>query len=241
MIPFRLPEVEGLGRSVKGLPADLFLQICRGFVAAHQAHYREDSTTTLTERQQQMAVQAGLFMAACAAVGLEALIDEVTGYQYVREEDALQVKLAAFLEEEMRSWEKTFPDELWREFGRLTGWSGQLNRRPKYWGKLVMELIYGKLDPDVAEWLKTNAPAPRRGRNYHQWLSNQYGLQRLIQHIWMIIGMAKTCQTMRELRDRVAEQYGQTPVSVRRYLPAAPAAPRETHEASDASASPVED
>jgi hypothetical protein len=25
------------------------------------------------------------------------------------------------LEGEMRKWEKTFPDELWKEFGRLTG------------------------------------------------------------------------------------------------------------------------
>ena len=57
-----------------------------------------------------------------------------TGYQYVRAEDALQVQLRAFLAEELRDWEKTFPDELWQEFGRLTGWSGPLHSRPKWWG-----------------------------------------------------------------------------------------------------------
>jgi len=34
----------------------------------------------------------------------------------------------------------SFGDELWAEFGRLTGWQGSLNSRPKWWGKLVIEL-----------------------------------------------------------------------------------------------------
>ena len=36
-VPFRLIEVEGLGKAVKGLPAELFVEICQGFVAALQA------------------------------------------------------------------------------------------------------------------------------------------------------------------------------------------------------------
>ena len=220
MVPFRLPEVEGLEKAVKGLPADLFLEICQGFVSALEYSLRRDSEyPRLTGRQQEMAMQASMFLSACAKLGLEALIDEATGYQYEREADALQVKLAAFLEGEMRKWEKTFPDELWQEFGRLTGWKGQLSKRPKYWGRLVMELIYEKLDPDVADWLKKNAPKPKYGQNYHQWLSGQYGLKKLVEHIWMIIGMARTCESMRELRDKVNSMYGKDPVQLRLYLP----------------------
>lgn len=164
MVPFRLPEVEGLNKAVKGLPADLFIDVCQGFVTALEHHFKPDSPhPRMTPRQQQMAINASLFLSACAKVGLEALIDEATGYQYERAEDTLQIKLAAFLEGEMRKWEKTFPDELWHEFGRLTGWKGQLNHRPKYWGKIVMELIYENLDSDVAKWLKEHAPAPRHG------------------------------------------------------------------------------
>jgi hypothetical protein len=62
-----------------------------------------------------------MFLAAYAKVGLDALIDEVTGHQYDRAQDALEIKLKAYLADEMRKWEKTFPDELWIEFGRLTG------------------------------------------------------------------------------------------------------------------------
>jgi hypothetical protein len=217
LIAFRLPEVEGLEKAVKGLPHDLFIEICQGFVAALDAHYRQDSGVKLTARQIEMGMKASMFLSACAKVGLEALIDEVTGAQYDRAKDALEVKLKAYLEDELRVWEKTFPDELWVEFGRLTGWKGGVIRRPKYWGKLVMELVYEYLDSDVAKWLKDNAPTPRYGMNYHQWLSGQYGLKKLIEHMWMLIGVAKTCETMTELRDRMAELNGKVPIQLRMY------------------------
>lgn len=221
LVSFSLPEVEGLERDVKGLPTDLWIDICRGFVQALEAHNKGDSPTRLTKRQIEMALTASMFLAACAKVGLDALVDEATGYQYDRAEDALQVKLRAYLEDEMRKWEKTFPDELWIEFGRLTNWTGAVTKRPKYWGKLVMELVYEYLDKDVAAWLKSNAPKPMYGQNYHQWLSSQYGLKKLVEHIWMVIGIAKTCTTMKELRDKMAAMYGRVPVQYTLYLPAA--------------------
>jgi hypothetical protein len=213
MVPFRLPEVEGLGREVKGLPADLLIEICQGFVSALDASLKPSSEyLPLTPRQTEMALKAGMFLAACAKVGLEALIDEATGYQYERAHDALEIKFRAYLAEEMRKWEKTFPDELWIEFGRLTNWRGSVTQRPKSWGKLVMELVYEYLDPDVAQWLRENAPKPRHGQNYHQWLSAQYGLRKLTEHLWKLIGIGSTCQDIGELKYKMAKMYGKTPL-----------------------------
>ena len=152
-------------------------------------------------------------------MGLIALIDEATGYQYDRAEDALQLKLKAFIADELREWEKTFPDELWEQFGRLTRWRGALHSRPKWWGKLVIELIYDALDPDIAKYLRENKPPPRHGLNYHQWFTQDVGLRALIGHIYEVIGIAKTCSDIRELRDRVAQHYGKEPVQLTMYLP----------------------
>jgi hypothetical protein len=210
MIEFVITEVTN--KTVRGLTAEDFLLICKAYVVARDKGI-------LTEKQTEIAIKAGMFLSACAKVGLIALIDEATGYQYIRRQDALQVKLKLFLEEEMRKWEKTFPDELWLEFGRLTKWQGPIHSRPKYWGKLVAEIIYEYLDPDVAEWLRTNVPEPRHGRNYHQWLSSQYGLQRLVQHIWMVIGMSKTCFNIQELREKVGLQFGREQVQFSLFLP----------------------
>lgn len=221
-ITFNAEGLEGLGVTLKGLPADVLIDICQGFVRALEATYSNrpiPGAPGLTQRQAEIAVQASVFLGAIAKVGLDALIDEATGYQEYREKNALEVKLRAYLAGEMRKWEKTFPDALWEEFGRLTNWKGSIQKRPKYWGKLVMELIYEYLDPDVAQWLKENAPKPKGRQNYHQWLSSQYGLQKLIQHIWQVVGMAKTCQTMPELKQRMAETFGDTPVQLTLTIP----------------------
>lgn len=206
---------EGVGKYALGLPVERFMDLCTAYSAAAE-------TGQLTDRQKKIAINAHRFLRASAKVGIIALVDEATGYQYERIQDALRFKLKLYLEEEMRQWEKTFPDELWQELGRLTNWRGPLHQRPKYWGKLVNELVYEYLDPDVAKWLQENAPKPRYGQNYHQWLSSQHGLKKLIEHIWMLIGMARACFTIEELRERMAIQYGRQRVQLSFFLPPPP-------------------
>ena len=103
--------ISGNPITAKGITAETFLDICSAYVSALT------SGVKLTEKQQGIAINCALLLSACAKTGLIALIDEATGYQFEREENALQVKLRAFISEELRDWEKTFPDELWEEFG----------------------------------------------------------------------------------------------------------------------------
>lgn len=209
-VEFSLPGTQMKGR---GILAERFLDICRAYVAALSAG------ALTTDRQREIAIRCSILLASCAKVGLIALIDEATGYQYERETDALQVKVRAFVAEELRAWEKTFPDELWEEFGRLTNWQGPLHHRPKWWGKMVMELIYDALDPDVADYLKHNKPPPRHQQNYHQWLTENFGLKALVTHIHQVLGIAKTCSTMPELREKVAHYYKKDPMQLAMHIP----------------------
>jgi len=193
-----------------GLTTEHFELICRGYV---QALYQGAS---LTDRQKEIAIKCAVLTAGLTRTGLDALIDEATGYQYERAEDALQVKLRAFIAEELRAWEKTFPDELWEEFGRLTNWEEPLRSRPKWWGKLVIELIYDTLDPDVAEYLKNNKP--EKDVRWHQQLTENVGVRQLVSRCYEVIGMAKTCKDIRELKQKVAEHYGKKPVQFTMYF-----------------------
>ncbi len=71
MVPFRLLEVEGLEKAVKGLPADLMIEICQGFVAALQASFDPQSQhPKMTDRQRQMALQASFKLRHYPAVSL---------------------------------------------------------------------------------------------------------------------------------------------------------------------------
>lgn len=208
LVEFNIPGTQFKGLGIK---SEHFEGILRGYV---EALYKNALTT---DRQREIAIQCAVLSTSLTKVGLDALIDEATGYQYVRAEDALQLKLRLYIAEELRAWEKTFPDELWEQFGRLTKWSGPLHLRPKWWGKLVIELIYDTLDPDVAEYLKKNRP-PSNIR-WHQGLTEQYGIGQLVSRCFEIIGIAKTCSTMTELRDKVKHHYRNVPIQINFTLP----------------------
>ena len=185
-----------------GITSDQFIDICHAYMAAWEAD------APLSKRQLRIARRCSAFSRACTKLGLVALIDEATGYQEVRHQKDLEIKLQAYLSADLHEWEKTFPDELWRQFKRLTGHQGSIYSRPKWWGHLVNKLIYDCLDPDVAAHLRENKPKPRKGQNYHQWLTSDYGLPKLNNHIQQVIGIAKTCQTLRQLQEKMQRIYG---------------------------------
>jgi hypothetical protein len=188
----------------KGYNSEDFMDVCSAFVTANLNNEK------LSEAQQEMVRNANKFILATAKVGIVALIDEATGYQAERNSKELQLKMKYFLVDdtnEAREWEKTFPDELWYEFGRLTEWKGSLKLRTRYWGKLVKALIYRLLDKDIAEYLENNKPPKYTGQKYFQWLNEGYGIKELTQHIWLIIGMSKTCKDLEELRILAGKQF----------------------------------
>jgi hypothetical protein len=207
LLEFSIPgtQLKGLG-----LTTEHFELICRGYV---QALYTK---AVLTDRQTEIAIKCAVLSAGLTRTGLDALVDEATGYQFERSTDALQIKLKAFIAEELRAWEKTFPDQLWEEFGRLTNWQGALRSRPKWWGKLVIELIYDTLDPDVAEYLKNNKPEP--GIHWHRRLTENLGVSQLVSRCYEVIGMAKVCKDIKQLRQMVAQHYGKKPLQFTMYF-----------------------
>jgi hypothetical protein len=163
-----------------------------------------------TDKQKEVAIQCSILLSACADIGLEALIDEATGYQYERREDELQLKLRLYIAEELRAWEKTFPDELWEMLGRLSNWSDPLKSRPKWWGKLVIELIYDTLDPDVAKYIRENKPPA--GVRWHSQLTANYGVRQLVSRCYEIVGMGNTCSSINELRLKARRHYRKEPM-----------------------------
>jgi hypothetical protein len=74
-----------------------------------------------------------------------------------------------------------------------------------------------------ADWLKQNKPP--LGLKWHQQLTENYGARKLVSRCYEIIGMGKTCTTIRELKEMVALHYGKEPVQLTLYLPK-----RESHD-----------
>jgi hypothetical protein len=66
---------------------------------------------------------------------------------------------------------------------------------------------------------------------WHQQLTENFGARKLVSRCYEIIGMGKTCTTIRELREKVAHHYGKEPMQLTMYLPK-PAAPLKDEAAS---------
>ncbi|MBI4036898.1 hypothetical protein HY385_00545 [Candidatus Daviesbacteria bacterium] len=188
------------GQVISTYDATDFIDICIAFIKA------EENKEKLSIPQQEIVERATAFILATAKVGITGLIDEATGYQYIRPSDELAMKMAFFLSEELRPWEKTFPDQFWKELGRLTNWTS-LKQRPRYWGRLVNEFIYEALDADIAKYLQENKPPRVTGKRYHQWLQEDRGIKALMEHIWTVIGLAKTCESIDDLRFEIGKHF----------------------------------
>jgi phage protein len=67
--------------------------ICEAFLEAR-------NSIELSTRQRIIADQREILIRGFARVGITALVDEATGYQYERERDALQSILKAYINEE---------------------------------------------------------------------------------------------------------------------------------------------
>jgi hypothetical protein len=175
-----------------GFEATLLIEICEAYLQARESD-------TLGPNQEQIARAADLIVRACARVGIEALIDEATGYQEVRAKNALQVKLQLFIAEQMGEWAKRFPDEFWVQLARLEGVKYSSRKRPWRWGKYVMRFVYQAIDPDVSKRLAEINPDPAKGHNHHQHLTD-FGQKELNDHLQQVIAVMRLCNDMDDFK-----------------------------------------
>ena len=153
-----------------GYDATLLVEVCEAFLKA-----RDDGN--LSKTQMRVAQRAEIILRSCAKVGIIALIDEATGYQEVRQRNALQLKLQAFISDDIQEWAKLFPDDFWNELARLEHTRYSPRNRPLRWGKYVMAFVYDAVDGDVGRELRKVNPNPHFRKNHHQWLRT-YGREK---------------------------------------------------------------
>jgi hypothetical protein len=199
-IRFRIP---GTQYEAIGYEATLLVEICDAYLKA-----RDDSA--LYPSQQKLAQQSEIIMRACAKVGIIALIDEATGYQKVRAQNALRLKLEAFISEDMQEWVRMFPPEFFEELARLENVRYSPRNRPIRWGRYVLAFVYAAVDKDVARELKRRIPNPQHGKNLHQ-LLRDYGREKVNAQLYKVIGVMKTCRDMDEFKQKFAHIFKKEP------------------------------
>lgn len=154
------------GQKIIGYRADLLPQICEMYLT-----YRDDTLRNgrkVLRQYEKIIPKCETLIRAFAQVGITALVDEATGYQYTRARNALEEIFEAFTQKELRKWVKTFPDEFYYHICRLKGWKydeDNKNKRGISWARLTNYLIYDRLAPGIRQELKRLTPRNEKGRH----------------------------------------------------------------------------
>lgn len=163
----------------------------------------------LGRRQREIAEQCEMITRALAKVGIIALVDEVTGYQEVRDRVALQKILDAYLTDEWARWSKTFPDDFYKELFRLKRIPfppAEGNQKPSYVGHWTNDIVYSRLAPGVLKALREKNPrlsSGERARKHHQYFTRDLGHPELKQHLSNVVFLMRTCKMWNEFKDRL--------------------------------------
>lgn len=160
----------------------------------------------LLKRQEPAAKASEILIRGLARVGIEALIDEATGYEQQRARGELQRILDAYIQPELRPWVRRFPPEFFEEIYRLQGWEYKAgtSKRTPYVGKLVNKYIYEQLPPGVLDQLRQLNPRSDSGyrpHKFHQFLTADTGNPHLDKQISTVTTLLRISRSKREFED----------------------------------------
>lgn len=206
-IKFRTPH----GAMASGYRAELLPDVCEVYLKARDAG-------ALPHNQEHVAKEADILVRGLATVGIIALVDEATGYQHFRAQNALAKILEAFIAKELRAWVQTFPVDFYEQLFRLRGlvFPTDSVRRPQYFGKLTNDIVYRRIAPGVLAKLKEITLRDDEGRlkhKYFQRLTANVGYPKLLQHLGSVVSIMKLSDDWSDFArklDRLHPRYGDT-------------------------------
>lgn len=194
-------------QQINGYEATALPDICEAILKARR------SGVKLTERQMIVATQCEILLSAFAKVGIIALVDEATGYQYDRERFELHKILAAYISDEILKWQLTFTDDFYKEVYRLWGLPfipKYIKNKPSFIGKLTTKYIYEQLPKGVVDKIKEKTGKTEKGNwkyKWHQSLTPEIGREHLKKQIIEVTTLMSISQTKEEFDDLFQRKY----------------------------------
>jgi hypothetical protein len=190
-----------------GYPADLLPEICNIVLAT-----AENELLGLEPELKKAAQQSRKLLKSLANVGIIALIDEVTGFQDIREKSALQEILDKYLKKDYAKWAKRFPDKFYKEIFRLKrwDWKGMQENRPSVVGRYTRDIVYSRLAPGIIEELERKNPPLEGGKRkarHHQWLTDDIGHPALAEHLSAVMALMQISSVWDQFHRRLTKVY----------------------------------
>lgn len=199
------------GNVAYGYPAEFLVDFCDAIIEA-------DQQGATTPRQAKIVQNALLLVRSFAKVGINALVDEATGFQRDRKNDALRLLLVKYIAEGLQTWLHTFPNTFFAELDRLYGNDKTTPRsRPQYYGRFINKYVYDPIEHGYvkSELNKLNITGDgKRKARFHQWLTED-GRNMLIHQIGRVQGLMEMCDGIEQFKGTVTRQKN---ISIAPYL-----------------------
>lgn len=197
------------GKVAHGILDEVIPKVCEVWIDA-------DRAGVLGERQKLIAAKADILLRGFAHVGIRALIDEATGFQYERPRRDLEEYLKKFLAESLVRWARSFPNDYFKHLCRLKGVDLRPDMRlPQYFGHLTNDLVYRRIAPGLLKALKERrSDRGKTSQKLHWWTSEELGHPELLLHLGTVVGLMKIhtdYDAFRSQLDTIAEIYPDTP------------------------------
>lgn len=192
----------------RGVDATVLADICDVFVQAKNSGLKNENLKLAADAAYKM-------IKGFAKVGIIALIDEATGYQYDREKDELQTILKLYIAPELLPWQKKFPDEFYKEIFRLNGWDYTvkgIKQRPGVIGTWTKKLVYQQLPKGVLQELIEKTPKNVAGKlikKLHQSLTEDIGNPHLEKQLVSVITLMNISRNWKEFLRYFNKKFGQ--------------------------------
>ena len=197
-------------QKINGYEATILADICEAFLEAR-------NNINLSTRQKIIADQCEILIRGFARVGIVALINEATGYQYERERFELQKILTAYVSEEILKWQLTFRDDFYKEIFRL--WDlpfipKYIKNKPSFIGKLTIKYIYDQMPRGVIEKVKENIGKTENGNwkyRWHQSLTSDVGREHLRKQIVEVTTLMSVSESKEQFNYLFKKKYNVEP------------------------------
>jgi hypothetical protein len=203
--PIRFIPPHG-GNPADGYEATILPDICAVIIDA-------DQKGVLDKRLKRLANRAAVLQHGFAIIGIIALVDEATGYQEVRQRDALAKILEKFVAKELRPYLPTFPTEFYKQIFRLNNWPYEEKcGRPGVIGHWTTNIVYKRIAPGVWEELNRITPRNDKGRLKHklfQRLTEDIGHPKLREHLAAVVMLMKYSPNWKIFMDRLDHEFPQ--------------------------------
>jgi len=195
---------EGFDATILPLVSDLYLKA------------RENGAIKLRQ-QLETAQKAEILVRSLAKVGIIALVDEATQYEYVKEKFELQKILNAYIADEILKWQLTFKNDFYQQVFRLWGLPfipKYIKNKPSFIGNLTIKYIYEQLPPGVLDKIREKTGKTKGGNWKYQWhrnLTEEVGREHLKKQIIEVTLLMEMSETKADFEKLFQKKYKQSP------------------------------